>query len=67
MRSPSGAFIFLALMLLFDTYVFQAIKTVSQSASPKTKGALQYFIRSAEIALGPGALPTRHSVLLPVA
>ncbi len=37
MRSPIGAFIFIALMLLVDSYVFQAIKTVSQSASPKTK------------------------------
>ncbi len=37
MRSPMGVFIFLAIMLLLDTYFFQAIKTVSQSASPKTK------------------------------
>ncbi|CAN5777090.1 metallophosphoesterase [soil metagenome] len=37
MRSPSGAFIFLVIMLILDTYVFQAIKTISQSASPKTK------------------------------
>lgn len=37
MRSPIGAFIFILLMLLVDSYVFQAIKTVSQSASPKTK------------------------------
>ncbi|MEO6231478.1 MAG: metallophosphoesterase [Ferruginibacter sp.] len=37
MRSPSGAFIFLVIMLILDTYVFQAIKAVSQSVSPKTK------------------------------
>ena len=37
MRSPFGSIIFIALMLLLDTYVFQAIKTVSQSASPKTR------------------------------
>ncbi|MFC4263727.1 metallophosphoesterase [Ferruginibacter yonginensis] len=37
MRSPLGIFIFLGLMLLLDTYVFQAVKTVSQQASPKTK------------------------------
>jgi predicted MPP superfamily phosphohydrolase len=37
MRSPFGAFIFVAVMLLLDTYVFQALKTVTQSASPKTK------------------------------
>lgn len=37
MRSPFGALIFIAVMLLLDTYVFQALKTVTQSASPKTK------------------------------
>ena len=37
MRSPYGAFIFLAIMLLLDTYIFQALKTVTQSASPRTK------------------------------
>jgi hypothetical protein len=37
MRSPFGAFIFIAVMLLLDTYVFQALKTITQSASPKTK------------------------------
>lgn len=40
MRSPFGAFIFIAVMLLLDAYVFQAIKTVSQSASPKTKSII---------------------------
>ncbi len=37
MRSPSGAFIFILIMLILDTYVFQAVRTVSQSASPKTR------------------------------
>ncbi len=37
MRTPLGAFLFLAFALLMDTYIFQAIKTVSQSASPKTR------------------------------
>ena len=37
MRTPIGALIFVAIMLLLDTYVFQAIKTVSQSASPRTR------------------------------
>ncbi|MDB5279760.1 MAG: metallophosphoesterase [Ferruginibacter sp.] len=37
MRSPFGALIFIAIMLLLDTYVFQALKTVTQSASPRTK------------------------------
>ena len=40
MRSPFGALIFVAIMLLLDTYVFQAIKTVSQSASPKTRSII---------------------------
>ena len=37
MRSPTGVVIFLGMMLLLDTYFFQAIKTVSQAASPKLK------------------------------
>ena len=40
MRSPLGAFIFVAVMLVLDTYIFQAIKTVSQSASPKTRAII---------------------------
>ncbi len=37
MRTPLGAAIFIAIMLLLDTYVFQAVKAISQNASPKTK------------------------------
>ena len=37
MRTPLGVTIFIAIMLLLDTYVFQAIKTVSQNVSPKTR------------------------------
>jgi predicted MPP superfamily phosphohydrolase len=37
MRTPLGAFIVVAIMLLMDTYIFQAIKTVSQNVSPKVK------------------------------
>ena len=37
MRTPFGAFIVVAILLLMDTYIFQAIKTVSQNASPKVK------------------------------
>jgi predicted MPP superfamily phosphohydrolase len=37
MRTPLGASIFIAIMLLLDTYVFQAIKIISSSASPKAK------------------------------
>jgi predicted MPP superfamily phosphohydrolase len=37
MRTPSGVVIFIALMLLLDAYVFQAIKAVSQTGNPKTR------------------------------
>lgn len=37
MRSPTFVIILFAIMILLDTYVFQAIKVVSQSASPRTK------------------------------
>ncbi|MEJ7625439.1 MAG: metallophosphoesterase [Ferruginibacter sp.] len=37
MRSPLGVIIFIVIMLLLDTYVFQAVRTVVQNASPKTK------------------------------
>lgn len=37
MRTPLGALVFVVLMILLDSYVFQAIKTVSHSASPKTR------------------------------
>ena len=37
MRSPIGAFIFIAILLLVDTYVFQAIKTITINSSAKTK------------------------------
>ncbi len=37
LRSPFGAFIVIVILLLMDTYIFQAIKAVSQSASPKLK------------------------------
>ena len=43
MRSPIGVFIFVLVMLILDSYIFQAIKTVSQSASPKTK-SIVYII-----------------------
>ncbi|MEO7305887.1 MAG: metallophosphoesterase [Ferruginibacter sp.] len=37
MRTPLGAFFIIAISLLMDTYIFQAIKTISLSASPKTR------------------------------
>jgi uncharacterized protein len=37
MRTPLGALIFISVMVLMDFYVFQAVKLVSGSASPKTR------------------------------
>jgi uncharacterized protein len=37
MRSPIGAFIFIAILLLVDSYVFQAVKAVTINSSAKTK------------------------------
>jgi len=37
MRTPLGALIVIVILLLMDTYIFQAIKTVSQNVSPKAK------------------------------
>ncbi len=36
-RTPLGTFIIIAILLLMDTYIFQAIKAISQSASPKLR------------------------------
>ena len=69
MRTPLGAFIFVIIMVLLDTYVFQAIKTVSHSASPKTKTIIYsvYWIISiiaiigflVFVFTGPGFLPKK--------
>ena len=37
MRTPLGALLFVIIMLSLDSYVFQAVKTVSSSALPKTR------------------------------
>ena len=37
MKSPVGMIIFIVAMLCLDTYFFQALKKVTESASPKTK------------------------------
>lgn len=54
MRTPIGIFLFLAFALLVDTYIFQAVKTVSQSASPKTKTLIYsaYWTLSAIAVIG---------------
>jgi predicted MPP superfamily phosphohydrolase len=49
MRSPFGAFIFVAVMLLLDTYVFQAVKTVTHSVSPKTRSIIYIIFWSLSI------------------
>ena len=49
MRTPLGVLIFIAIMLLVDTYVFQAIKTITQSASPKTKSVVYIIYWSVSV------------------
>jgi uncharacterized protein len=43
MRTPLGVLIFISIMLALDTYVFQAVKAVSNSVSPKAKAVI-FFI-----------------------
>jgi uncharacterized protein len=40
MRTPLGALIFVVCMLLLDTYMFMALRTVSMTATPKAKNIL---------------------------
>ena len=49
MRSPIGVILFLTIMLLLDFYFYQAIKTVSQAASPKTKMLIAFIYWSVTI------------------
>ena len=49
MRSPVGVILFLTIMLLLDFYFYQAIKTVSQAASPKTKMLIAFIYWSVTI------------------
>ncbi len=37
MRTPIGVIIFISIVLMLDTYVFQAVKSLSQNLPPKTK------------------------------
>jgi predicted MPP superfamily phosphohydrolase len=37
MRTPIGVIVFISMMVLLDTYFFQAVKNVAQNLSPKTK------------------------------
>ena len=37
MRTPIGVIVFISMMVLLDTYFFQAVKNVAQNLSPKTR------------------------------
>ena len=37
MRTPIGVLVFISMMVLLDTYFFQAVKNVAQNFSPKTR------------------------------
>ncbi len=54
MRTPLNAFIFIAILLIIDVYIFQAVKAVSVSASPKSRTIIYnvYWIITALVALG---------------
>jgi uncharacterized protein len=54
MRTPLNAFIFIAILLLIDLYIFQAIKAVSVSASPRSRTIIYnvYWFITALVALG---------------
>ncbi len=49
MRTPLGVIIFIAINLLLDTYVFQAVKSVSQGLNPKTRTIVYAFYWSVTI------------------
>ncbi|GAC1588176.1 MAG: metallophosphoesterase [Ginsengibacter sp.] len=69
MRTPTGALIFISLMLLLDTYVFQAVKAVCSGLTPKAKATVYivYWSISVLAVLGfllfaltePGYLPRK--------
>ena len=40
MRTPTGVFITIGIMLLLDTYIFQAVKAVSHSVSPRARAII---------------------------
>ena len=40
MRTPLGALVFVVLMVVLDSYIFQAIKTISQATSPRTRAVI---------------------------
>ncbi len=50
MRTPTGVLIFLSCMLLLDWYVFQSVKTVMQSFSPRTRQSVFFVYWSISVA-----------------
>lgn len=40
MRTPLGVIVFIGILLLLDTYIFTVVKSLSQSASPRTKAVI---------------------------
>jgi uncharacterized protein len=54
MRTPLNAFIFIVILLLIDVYIFQAVKSVSVSASPRSRTIIYntYWFISGLVVLG---------------
>ncbi len=54
MRSPLGAFIFIAIILILDLYVFQALKTVMVSSGSRTKSIVYscYWVLTGLVVMG---------------
>ena len=54
MRTPLNAFIFIVIILIIDFYIFQAVKAVSVSASPRSRSIINnvYWILTALVILG---------------
>ena len=51
MRTPTGVFITIGIMLLLDTYIFQAVKAVSHSVSPRARAVSYTHLRAHETVL----------------
>jgi uncharacterized protein len=54
MRTPLNAFVFIIILLIIDVYIFQAIKAVSVSASPRSRAIIYntYWAITALVILG---------------
>ncbi len=49
MKSPIGVIVFLSIMFLLDLYVFQSVKTLAQSVSPKNRSAIVFIYWSISV------------------